>query len=260
MKLFASFLLIVGTFVCGIWLATNSTQGQQEQVEQPDEPTVVKKGQITKQEKAYSKEYEKEYDYSNDPKLTEIKEPGGIGIVIGEGSFPGSTDDTAITSNQFLEKLSCEADAVVVGKVKDKASHLTSDERFIYTAYDFEIKRTIKNNPASSIEIGKNIEITRPGGFIKIDDQLIKVEDKSYEPLKRNKEYLLFLKFVPSANGYKVFDSQSDFALENNAIIKLSKRALPKELKNGTKSKILLDLVQNASLVNCSQYLIGDAK
>ncbi len=54
MRLFASFLLIAGLCICGIWVATNSTQGQQEQAEQPDEPTIVKKGQITEKEKAYN--------------------------------------------------------------------------------------------------------------------------------------------------------------------------------------------------------------
>ncbi len=211
MKIFIGFLLAVSAVVFGIFFATPSSQGQKQQ---KDEPTVVQKGRVTDKDRAFSKEYKKLYGFREGEKLTELKQEGGIGITIGVGSRPNSTDSFVTTENQFLEKLSCEADAIVVGKVNKKQSHLSVDETFVYTSYDFQIKRVIKDNSVSPIDVNNTITVTRPGGFIKIDEQEIQFDDASYKSLELNKEYLLFLKFVPEANGYKVFNSQSDFALE----------------------------------------------
>lgn len=241
-------LFLVDTF------ATFRQQAQDKSSVQKDEPTLVKKGQVTEKEKAYSREFEKEYDRSDEPKLTEIDEPGGLGIVIGEPTYPSSPYDVPITSKRFLGKLACQADAVVVGVVKDKTSHLTENEKFIFTSYILEVKTTIKDNAKSPIELGASLEVTRPGGFIKIGEQLVKLDDRSFKPLETGKEYLLYLRFVSSAKGYKVFDFQSDFALENGVAKSLSSQLKQPELKNGAKSKDILELAKTAALTDCSEY------
>ncbi|HEX8197753.1 MAG TPA: hypothetical protein VF571_16290 [Pyrinomonadaceae bacterium] len=88
-------LFLVATF------ATFRQQAQDKSSVQKDKPTLVKKGQVTEKEKAYSREFEKEYDRSDEPKLTEIDEPGGLGIVIGEPTYPSSPYDVPITSKRF---------------------------------------------------------------------------------------------------------------------------------------------------------------
>lgn len=260
MKVFLGIFLVLCVIVFGVVFTTQSTQGQKEQhKESKDKPTTVRKGQITDKNRAFSKKYEKIYDFREGKKLTETKQSGGIGIFIGAGATAaGFTYGSVITANQFLEKLSCEADAVVVGKVENKESHLSADETFVYSAYDFEVKKVIKDNPKSYIEINKSIEVTRPGGFIKIDEQEIKFDDASYESLKPSKEYLLFLKFVPEANGYTVSSPEGDFALENNTFKSLSSRGLLNELRSGTDSEILSSMVQSAVSSNCTQYLSGE--
>lgn len=227
-----------------------------------EEATVVRRGQgVTQEEYEYSKEYKKLYNYRRDgEKLTEIKEPEGIIINIGSGSKPRSSSERVLTANQFLEKLSCEADAVVVGTVNNSKSHLSADETFIYTSYDFEVKRIIKDSSQSPIETNGTIAVTRPGGSIRIDERVIKFHDASYELLKKNKEYLLFLKFVPTANGYIVSSIEGDFTLEDNNFKSISKRGVVKELRNGIDSKKLLDMVESVTSSNCSQYLLGGRK
>jgi hypothetical protein len=254
MKIFIGFLLAVSVVVFGIFFATPSSQGQKQQ---KDEPTTVQKGKATAEEKVFSEEYKKLYVFREEKKLTDLKQEGGIGITIGSGSRPNSTDVSVATENQFLEKLTCEADAVVVGKVNKKQSHLSADETFVYTSYEFQIRRVIKNNFVSHIEVNNFITVTRPGGFIKIDEQVIQFDDASYKPLELNKEYLLFLKFIPEANGYKVFNSQSDFVFENNTFKRLSKRKSPNEPKGNINSEMLLNVVQGAVLANCDKSLSG---
>lgn len=258
MKLILGFFLLLCVTVFGIFFAIPTTQGQKEQKE---EPTTVRKGHTTEREREYSKEYKKLYPDREEYKLTRISELGKLkgngkeaGVSIGIPSIPTLNKTPMITISEFLSSLSCRADAVVVGTVKGKTAHLTEDETFVYTEYEFLIKDILKNNPISPIKFNENIQITRPGGLIKLDDQVIRVEDKSYEPLSINKEYLLFLRFVQSANGYLVADVKGDFVLENNSFKKLSRFALPKELESDNDSQKLLSNVRNSLSIGCGQF------
>lgn len=71
------------------------------------------------------------------------------------------------------------------------------------------------------------------------------------------KKYLLFLQFVPSANGYIVSDAKGDFLLENNSFKKLSKIASPEELNGINDSQMLLNNVRSSILTGCEQKLTG---
>lgn len=246
-------LFLVATF------ATFRQQAQDKTSVQNEEATVVKKGQITQKEREYSKEYKKLYEYRNGRKLSELSEMGKqrgntkeAGVSIGVPTIPVVGDTPIITASQFLRNLSCKADAVVVGVVKSKSSHLTEDETFVFTEYDFSVQDIFKNNSASPVEVNGIIQVTRPGGLIKLDNQVIRVEDKSYSPLELKKQYLLFLKFIPSANGYVVSDVKGDFQLEDKSFKKLSAFGLPKELESKDDSQALLREVRNSISVNCN--------
>lgn len=252
MKIFIGLLLVTLMVVIGVLLTTPTTKGQKEQT---DDATIVQRGQITEKERAYSKEYEKKYGYRKSRKLTTIKGKGEVSVIIGDLDVPTDPQERIMSANEFLEKKICDADLVVIGIPQNKTSHLTDDETFVYTDYNFEIARILKNNSVSPVEVGKSIEITRPGGLIKIDNQIIRVEDKSFEPLKINKEYFLFLKYIPSTNGYAVFDYQSDFIVENDTFRKLSKVKMPQELALSNELTSLLNIAQNIRAVGCTQTL-----
>lgn len=262
MKIFVGFLLATCVVIFGIFFATPSTNGQKEQDE---EATVVKKGQVTEKEREYSKEYKKLYSYRQGRKLSELSELGKrrgnsqeAGISIGLPLVPTIGNSPEITVSGFLENLSCNADAIVVGIVKSKTAHLTEDETFVYTEYDFLVEDILKNNSASPIEGKFNIQFTRPGGLVKLDNQVIRVEDKSYPPLETKKKYLLFLKFVPSANGYIVSDAKGDFILEDNSFKKLSRLETPRELESKSEPQALLREVRNSVSANCQNSIGGN--
>lgn len=218
MKIFIGFLLATGIVIFGYFFTTNSINGQKEE---KDEPTLVQKGQVTEKEREYSKEYKKMYSYRKGRKLSELSELGKrrgytqeAGISIGLPLVPTIGNSSVVTASEFLRNLSCDADAVVVGVVMGKKAHLTEDETFVYTEYDFSVEDILKNNSTSAIAVNGDIQITRPGGLIKLENQVIRVEDKSYPPLEIKKKYLLFLKFIPSANGYIVSDAKGDLCLK----------------------------------------------
>ena len=254
MKLFIGLFLAICVITLGIFLLTPSTQGQKKY---NDEPTIVQKGQVTEKERAYSKEYNELYSYRKGRKFTEmIEESNGIGDTTGElGAsvggheaffLPGAPE---ITPDEFFNRLSCKADLIVLGSANNKLSHMTDDETFIYTAYEFLVQDILKNKPDSPVKSGSTtIDVTRPGGLISLDSRRIRIVDLSYEPLQPGRTYLLFLKYIPAAGGYMPADPSGDFALESGSFIKFSKRPVPKELQGKIRSKDLLNAIRRANL------------
>lgn len=265
MKVFVGSFLALCVITLGIFLITPSTQGQKKY---NDEPTVVQRGKTTEKERSYSKEYAELYSYHKGRKFSEmIAESVGLGrtteelgAVIGvPGSFflPGAPE---ITIDEFLGKLSCKADVIVLGSPGSKASHMTDDETFVYTAYEFSVNEVFKNNTASVVKKGSTIEVTRPGGLIELDSRRIKIVDLSYESFQMGRTHLLFLKYIPVAEGYVPADPEGDFALENGFFTKVAKRSVPKEFQGKIRSKDLLTPLRRAISSVCKEEPIGDNK
>jgi hypothetical protein len=194
---------------------------------------------VTQQEREYTEILKSLYPNREGKRLGEERQLGGLGIYIGAPSVPGSasmsTDDQAL----FLPKLICQASLVVIGTPKLKISHLSADETFVFSSYDFETKEVLKNNSEAPIDKGAVVNIARPGGFIKIDDQLIRFDDARYQSLHPGEEYLLFLKHAPRANGYVVAAPEGDFVLTADGYESLSALPVPNSLRKGTNSHAL---------------------
>ena len=263
MKLFIGMFLIACVIIFAVFFATSPTRGQKEQ---KDDATPVTRGQVTEKEKAYAKEYKKLYSYYKGRRFTDlIEESIGLGdttaelgaSVGGHEAFfmPGAPE---ITLDEFLIKLSCKADAIVLGIVKTTNSRMTEDETFIYTAYDFSIQDILKNNPSFPIKNYSVIDVTRPGGLINLDSRRIRISDLSYDPLQINRSYLLFLKHVTNAEGYMPAAPEGDFGFENGSYFKLGKRPVPKELRSKIRSKELMIAIRRAVLSECKEELKGE--
>jgi hypothetical protein len=251
------FIVLAAAIATG-FVATfmTSTQGQKKS---NDEPTIVQKGQVTEKERAYSQELKKLYPDRSARKLSDViqfsRSRGNsqeIGVGIGIPDTVMVDDVPFPTKTQFLQDLSCGADAVVSGSVKSKSAHMTEDETFIFTEYEFSIKDVLKDNAASPIKVKEGIHVTRPGGLISLDGQVIRANDLSYEPLQPGKEYLLFLRFVPAANGYFVSSPDGDFALTDRSVRTLSKTALPDGLAD-IDSQTLLNEVRKSVSLDCNK-------
>jgi hypothetical protein len=213
-------ILLVG---CGVLLFVPITEGQKEF---KDEPTVVSHGHTTAEESAYSKEYAKLYASMATERLTDLsaadrKAHIQKGLLIGRGSTIDLGTDPPI-AQEFLRTVTCVADAIVLGTAITKTAHLTENEMFVYSQYSFRIKQVFKDNAKSPIDVDTQIQITRPGGKVKVGAQVIPVEDGNFEPLKAGKEYLLFLRYIPAATGYMIAAADGDMVIENDHIDSLS--------------------------------------
>ena len=236
--------------VLAIFVAAPDSKGQKEQ---QDYATVVIGGNPTDEERGYSKEFEKLYPYREKVKLSEIrKDIKGLGIGLGgivdTIDIPGADP---ITADSFLHTFSCQSDAIVIGYPTKKAAHLSEDETFVYTEYEFRVTELLKDNSYNPITINDDIRLARPGGNIKLENRLIHVEDPAFKPLLLRKTFLLFLTFVPSAKGYIAAGNGGDFQLENNLFKKFSAGITPKEITVGGTSSDLLEKVNNAIQLDC---------
>lgn len=253
--------IVIITVILFMLITVFAVFRQKAQEKSPqDTPTVVKLGQITQKEQEYNKEYKKVYSDFKGRKLSEIREfsrhkgnTGEVGVFIGIPTTPTIGDIPFFTTSDFFKNLTCKADAVVLGLVQSKTAHITLDETFVYTEYDFLVKDVVKNNPFSQIDTKEIIQITRPGGLINLDNQVIRVEDRSYPLLQTGKEYLLFLRYVPSTDGYMISSFEGDFVLEGSSYKGLSVRRQPEDSGTEKTSHRLLEAIRNAAFLGCDQ-------
>lgn len=188
-----------------------STAEQERQtwyMREKQNPTPIEEGKLTARQKEHSKLYTR---YSKGSK----KLPGSTGWLMGGGEI---YLPSPFNLRNHLTSMACEADAVVIGTLKNEASQLTEDEAFIFTDYDLTLEEVIKNNPSSPLTVGNDIAITRAGGAILLNGEIINVRIEAFRIFRVNERYLLFLKYVPSTGAYQAF-APGSFWLNNGKVI-----------------------------------------
>jgi hypothetical protein len=79
------------------------------------------------------------------------------------------------------------------------------------------------------------------------------VEDRTYPFLEINNSYVLFLRFVPSTNGYTVANFGGEFVIENKSFRALLAVGKPDELRNGNDLSTLLGDKSSFSAKGCKE-------
>lgn len=239
--------------------AQTNNPNQANQQEQDEEPTKVTRGQVTNKQREYSKKY---HNYSN-PKF---KLSEGIKLAEQEG-YKGEIVRSVIPEpnrqigqlpvSEIFRYLVCTSDAIVFGSPQSKTGQLTEDESWVYTEYDFLVKEILKDNLNARLEKDGIIQITRPGGLVKLDNYVFRIKDEGIQQLKKNKDYLLFLRYVPEVNGYIVASSYGDFVLNGNRFDSLSKAPLPERIKTDNEFQTIFNNVRNSVGGNCKSSPAG---
>ena len=115
-----------------------------------------------------------------------------------------SSDQPEIPEDYFA-RFAEESDAIVRGRAIHKTSQITEDDTFLFTDYDVIVSEIFKNNAIAPIVIGKTIAVTYVGGKIVVDNVIIKAGGNGVALLPVNaQDVLLFLKFIPEAEGYQL--------------------------------------------------------
>lgn len=193
-----------------------------------EEATPIQEGVMGEKQKKHSKIFKRFEGATRGRKLRDlVAERGDVEIRedVGTTFMPRS-----FNLKQYLQGLTCEADAVVVGRVKSKSSQLIEEGTFVFTDYEVTAEEVLKNNIAIPIIQSSDITITRSGGTVKLNGRTIRAIDYRSEPLKVGERYLLYLKFIPDTGAYRPFgNSMSDdtLHLRGDKITQVSRKPLP---------------------------------
>jgi hypothetical protein len=187
---------------------------------------------VTERQKEHSKLYG---EYKTGKKISElVAEIGDVTIRRNTPLSGGDLGGYATNPHESLRRMTCDADAVVIGKVQNKLSQISESQDFIFTDYEMTVAEVLKDNAAGPIQAGTNLIITRPGGKIRMNGRTVEAIDNAFEPFTLEGQYLLFLRFIPATGAYKAVGSKSSFQLRGKAIHRLTKEtvSLESETKN----------------------------
>lgn len=185
--------------------AQDNTQQRAE-----DPPTPVQLGVISEKQKKNSKRYNR----PNSDSL--VNENRNVGVIIGRPFAKEDSSNNFIPSQQtHFQKLACQADTIVIGKVKSKNSQLSEDNTSVFTDYQIEVN-TILKTKLNNILPNNLITVTRSGGRVKFNNHLIEVIDKSYKQLKIGGEYLIFLNYLNDSDSFAASSDEGTFEIQGN--------------------------------------------
>src|SRR2546423_609195 len=205
-------------------LVTKNELQQHKQERAREDATPVEEGVMTPQQKEHSKLYK---GYRTGKKLRDLTTTvGDVSLRRDIGAQGGDTDEPSFDLQKFLREMASDADAVVVGTVKNKSSQLTEDEDYVFTDYELSVEEVLKDNPAATIRANNKITVTRPGGTILLNGRIVEAVDEAFQPLRKKGQYLIFLRFIPSTGGYQALGSKASFQIDDDKIGKLTKEPL----------------------------------
>jgi hypothetical protein len=123
------------------------------------EATPVQEGVMTDRQKRHSKIFKGYQTYTSGKKLSDLARDKGDTTVIkpmGDMIVPRN-----LTLRDYLSKLACTSDLVVVGTVTDKSSQLIDDGSFVFTDYELSVESVLKDSKDGPIIGSTAITITR---------------------------------------------------------------------------------------------------
>jgi len=234
---------------------SNKREVKVRQVEKEKEklfnPTSIQEGVMTEKQRKHSKIFK---GYKDRAKLRDlIGQSGDVEVreEVGDVILPAEP----LNLNEYLQTLSCKADAVILGTVTNKASQINDDGTFVFTDYEFTPDLILKNNILALITPNTNITVTRTGGSVKLRGHKISAIDYRQVPLVEGERYLLFLKFFPETGGYKSLGSSRDDdsfqIIGNRTIQQVSRTPLPLGGRSSTELSEFMTQVRTAVINSC---------
>ncbi len=167
-------------------------------------------------------EHSKLYQNYGD-KTRKLTDPGHDGGVLGTGLL--RLRSTLPARLDLFREMACKSDGVVIGKVIGQNSILTPDETFILTDATVSVSEVLKDNSAAHLFAQQEIVVTRPGGVLDWNGKKLSAKLTEFKDFSTGREYLLFLKFLPSTQDYQAFGDRS-FELRNGMIFNLTRELL----------------------------------
>lgn len=253
-----TFLFFIAATLCMATMAVLRGQSQQDMISNKNEEmTLVQEGVMTGSQREHSKLYDNRV--RGRKKLGDIKQ--SVNIIIPVPWFEPAEENTptATSIEDILQAEACRADVVVLGVVKSKASQITEDGYAIFTDYEVDVEEVLKGSSDTKVQPNGKIVVTRPGGAVKLNGNVIRMIDKSFQPLETGERYLLFLRFIPSTGAYQWVSEESSFEIKTNKVSRQTERRLPFIFTYEDKPAAFIDQIR-AVVSKCGNEQTGGDK
>jgi hypothetical protein len=212
-------LLAVSLLAVSAAITTPRVEGQKVSLSNKEAATPVQDGVVSERQKQHRQIYK---DYKGVGKLQDLlnreERNGGDELTI--ELIPGppelSPQGKRASPADVLDSMAAEADAIVIGVIKDKSSQLTENGAFIFTDYDMTVEEVLKDNRAARVEPRTSLTVTRPGGKVVLNGRVVTAVDRLFKRLAVGGRYLLFLHHVTATGAYQAINDQGSFEIGDN--------------------------------------------
>lgn len=224
---FAALVIAVGAMIPSLH-GQNSIQAPAKK----EEPTIIQEGVMTDKQKKHSKLFKGFSNAARGKKLRELaaeRDEVEVVVELEDVQAPRSSELHKYM-NKYLKKVSCGADAIVLGSVVSKTSQIIEEGTFTFTDYELIVEEILKDNSVAQIQPHNAITITRSGGVVKLNGHIIRAKDYRSEPLEVGGRYLVFLRFIPDTGAYQSLNNnlfEDSFQLSDDQITQVSEKPLP---------------------------------
>jgi hypothetical protein len=113
------------------------------------------------------------------------------------------TGGTSADPDAWIQELTSNSDAVVVGSPFNRISALTSEQTFVFSDYEFRIESILKD-ATGKLSNSSQIVVTRPGGVVSYDGKSLRAIDPELRLFEIGERYVLFLTRLPNTGTYRV--------------------------------------------------------
>ena len=206
---------VVAISLTGV-LASLHPLGQKPSV-QTEVATPVQEGVLSAQQKEHSKLYDR---YKGDGSKLSERVKGKNELILNLLPPLPVLSPTGRQSSEVTE-LAESADAVVIASVVSKSSQITTAGTFIFTDYELRIEESLTGD-SDKLKPQASITVTRPGGKVLLNGQVIAFNVETFRPLMPGHRYLLFLKLLPLTGTYQAVNQNSSFDISGSKVESLS--------------------------------------
>jgi hypothetical protein len=247
------------------WAALQSRGAQTEVSSRQDwkrvrqeEPTPIEEGVMTSKQEKHSRLYKGFEDATRGRKIPDlVTERGDLKL----SARPGVIDELPLIRprpplSQSLSILSCRTDAVMIGKVTEKSSHLLESGTFTFTDHELTVEEVLKDNLLAHLQPGATITVTRTGGSVRLKGHTVRAFDERMAPLAVGERYLLYLVFLPETDSYRPFVNaifDDSFHLDGDRLVQVSIQQLPLGPGKTADASSFLAEARNAVYQPCPQ-------
>ena len=180
-------------------------------------------------------------------KLRSVKDPNGLDISETERKSHWYVGFPAIPITK--------SDLIISGKVTKATAFLSNDKTGIYSEFEVEVEKIIKNNEKSPISVGKAVQVERVGGQVRFpSSQVVKYVTYGQGLPQEEENYIFFLSYDAQRQSYRILTGYEIrggriYALDGRNAVGGGEVKFSMDEFNGYEESIFIDKI-NKSLSN----------